>query len=38
MKFSKTLFFEIPSKDFIMPVYSEEDVNILKTFLQEKEF
>lgn len=35
MKFSKTLFFEIPSKDFIMPVYSEEDVNILKTFLQD---
>ncbi len=37
MKFRKTLFFEIPSKDFIMPVYTEEDVNILKSFLDEDE-
>ena len=35
MKFSKTLFFEIPSKDFIMPVYTEEDINTLKSFLEE---
>lgn len=37
MKFYKTLFFEIPSKDFIMPVYSEDDVNTLKSFLDEDE-
>lgn len=37
MKFRKTLFFEIPEKDFIMPVYTEDDVNILKSFLQEDE-
>lgn len=37
MKFRKTLFFEIPSKNFILPVYKEEDVNTLKSFLQEDE-
>lgn len=37
MKFRKTLFFEIPSKDFIMPVYTEEDVTTLKSFLIEDE-
>ncbi len=37
MKFRKTLFFEIPSKDFIMPVYTEQDVNVLKSFLEEDE-
>lgn len=37
MKLRKTLFFEIPSKDFIMPVYTEEDVNTLKSFLNEDE-
>lgn len=35
MIFYKTLFFEIPDKDFIMPVYSEDDVNTLKSFLEE---
>lgn len=37
MKFRKTLFFEIPSKDFIMPVYTEDDVNTLKSFLEDDE-
>lgn len=37
MKFRRTLFFEIPSKDFIMPVYTEEDVNVLKSFLEDDE-
>ncbi|MCI8575362.1 MAG: hypothetical protein HFI09_02725 [Bacilli bacterium] len=37
MKFRKTLFFEIPSKDFIMPVYTEDDVNTLKSFLDDDE-
>ncbi len=37
MKFYKTLFFEIPSNDFIMPVYSEDDVNTLKSFLDDNE-
>lgn len=37
MKFRKTLFFEIPSRDFIMPVYTEEDINVLKTFLEDDE-
>lgn len=35
MKLRKTLFFEIPDKDFIMPVYTEDDVNTLKSFLQD---
>lgn len=35
MEFRKTLFFEIPNKDFIMPIYKEQDVNILKSFLQD---
>lgn len=33
MRFRKTLFFEIPSKDFITPVYTEDDVKALKSFL-----
>lgn len=37
MRFRKTLFFEIPSKDFIMPVYTEDDVNTLKSFLEDDE-
>ncbi len=37
MKFRKTLFFEIPSKNFILPIYSEEDIKILKSFLQDDE-
>jgi len=35
MKFFKTLFFEVPEKDFIMPVYTEDDVNTLKSFLDD---
>lgn len=35
MRFRKNLFFEIPEKDFIMPIYTEEDVNTLKSFLEE---
>lgn len=37
MRFRKTLFFEIPSKDFIMPVYTEDDVATLKSFLKDDE-
>ncbi len=37
MKFRKTLFFEIPSKDFIMPIYTEGDVQTLKSFLDDDE-
>lgn len=37
MKFRKTLFFEIPSKNFILPIYTEDDVNLLKKFLQNDE-
>lgn len=35
MELKKTLFFEIPNQDFIMPVYTEDDVNTLKSFLQD---
>ncbi len=37
MRFQKTIFFEIPQKDFLLPIYKEEDINILKTFLQDDE-
>ena len=37
MKFYKTLFFEIPNKDFIMPIYKEENINTLKSFLEDDE-
>ena len=33
MKFYKALFFEVPSKDFMMPVYTEKEIATLKSFL-----